>query len=350
VKAIRIAFILALAATPAAAQDKVKFEPKFVLNTAFFQQVTTDVKQTITVQGGSELKLTHSQTFQFKWLPVKQDGDKWILELTIEGMKLNVDIATNQVKYDSSATGAEAAGNNAALAEFFKNLTDPTTKFTVTLGKGGVVEKVDGKDEFLKKLGGANPQMEGILKKILTDESLKEMADPMHGLTTAAEKAVNDTWEKTTPIPLGPVGSYDRTLKFTYKGKEPGADAIYKVEANVSLAYKPPAADAADGLVFRIKSGDLKPINPKPGTYRFDATKGFVKDAELTVSLKGTLKVALGNNTETDVELFQVQTTKLETKDTTFKVERAPTAGPGVPPIPPKAPAPPPMPPMPPKK
>ena len=99
-----IAPLLCWFAAPVAAQERVKFEPKFVLNVPFYQQVGTEVKQTITVQGGSELKLAHSQTFQFKWLPTKLDGDKWTVELTIEGMKLKVDIATNQVNYDSAAT------------------------------------------------------------------------------------------------------------------------------------------------------------------------------------------------------------------------------------------------------
>ena len=349
-KAIRIAIVLAASVAPAAAQERVKFEPKFVVNVPFFQQVGTEVEQTITVQGGSELKLAHSQTFQFKWLPTKLDGDKWTVELIIEGMKLKVDIATNQVNYDSAATPTEAGsgGNNPALGEFFKNLKD--TKFLVTVGKGGVIEKVDGRDEFLKKLGGANPQMEGILKKILTDESLKEMSDPMAGLTVVGDKAVNEKWDKKTNLPLGPIGSYDRTLTFTYKAKEavaPGNDNVHKVEVDVQMAYKPPT-EAGEGLLFRIKGGDLKPFNPKPGFFRFDATKGYVKEAKLTVSLKGTLDVALGNNTETKVELVQTQTTTLKTQDSTFAVVAGPVPGPG-----PGAPpiiAPPPMPPMPPKQ
>ncbi len=343
-KAIRIAVIVILAAvavTPAAAQERVKFEPKFVKDVPFYQEVTTDVKQTITVQGGSELKLSHSQTFQFKWLPTKLEGDKWTVELTIEGMKLNVDIATNQVSYDSAAKATDGGGgNNPALTEFFKNLKD--TKFVVTFAKGGVVEKVEGRDEFLKKLGGANQQMETVLKKILTDESLKEMSDPMAGLTVAGDKAVNEAWEKKTNLPLGPIGSYDRTLKFKYVAKEPaaaGSDNVHKVEVDVEMVYKPPTENA-EGLLFRIKSGKLEPFNSKKGVYLFDATKGYVKEAELTVSLKGTLKVALGNSTESDVELIQTQTTKLKTQDSSFVVVAGPVPGPG---------APPPLPPMPPK-
>lgn len=332
-KAIRTLIALAAVAAPAVAQEKVKFEPKFVEKAAFFQSVTTDVKQTITVTGGSELKLAHSQTFMFKWEPLKQEGDKWTLKMKIEGMKLNVDISTNQVKYDSTNDKPDG-GNNPTLTEFFKNLKD--TEFTVTLGKGGVVEKVDGRDEFLKKLGGANPQMEGILKKILTDEALKEMADPMAGLT-GGDKAVNEKWEKKSNLPLGPIGSYDRTLTFTYKSKEasaPGNENVHRVEADVALTYKPPTENS-DGLLFRIKAGKLDPLNPKPGFFRFDANKGYIKEAELSLTLKGSLTVTVGN-TETVVDLYQEQKTVIKTQDSTFVVQAGPVPGPGVPPVTPK--------------
>lgn len=330
--AIRIALVL-VAAAPALAQEKVKFEPKFVVNTAFYQQVSTTVTQTIKVTGGSEIVLSHAQTFNFKWLPTKQDGDKWTVELTIEGMKLNIDVASNVVKYDSSAP--PDGGNNPVLADFFKKLTG--TKFTVTIGKGGVIEKVDGRDEFIKNLGGAaSQQMEGILKKILADEALKEMADPMAGLTAAGDKAVNEGWERKATVPLGPIGSYARTLKFNYKSKEAATD-IHRVEVTVDMTYAPPAAaDAGDGLLFRVKKGELTPQKVDAGFYRFDAKAGYVKEAEVTVTLQGKLTIALGNNTETEVGVFQTQKTKLETKDTSFNVQAGPVPGPGVPPIPPK--------------
>lgn len=328
-KAIRTLFVLAVVTAPAVAQEKVKFEPKFVAGPTgvFYQSVTTDVKQTITVAGGSELKLAHSQTFFFKWEPLKQEGDKWTLKMKIEGMKLNVDISTNQVKYDSTNDKPDG-GNNPTLTEFFKNLKD--TEFTVTIGKGGVVEKVEGKDDFLKKLGGANPQMEGILKKILTDEALKEMADPLAGLA-GGDKAVNESWNKPSKIALGPIGGYDRTLTFTYKQKEaaaPGNENVHRVETAIALTYTPPTENS-DGLLFRIKAGKLEPLNPKPGFFRFDANKGYVKEAELSLTLKGNLTVTVGS-TETQVDLYQEQTTKIKTQDTSFNVQAGPTAGPGV--------------------
>src|SRR6185295_9021722 len=105
----------------AAAQEKVKFEPKFEKDKAFFQKVTTNVEQTVKVQGGADSKLKHEQTFYFKWLPTKFEAEKWTVKLTIEGATLKVDMAGNPVSYDSTLE-QPAAGNNPGLTEFFKNL------------------------------------------------------------------------------------------------------------------------------------------------------------------------------------------------------------------------------------
>ena len=194
------------------------------------------------------------------------------------------------------------------------------TKFVVTVGKGGVIEKVDGRDDFLKKLGGANPQMENILKKILTDESLKEMSDPMAGLTPSVEKGVGEKWDKTTSLKLGPIGDYERKLSFEYKGKDTDQKELERVEVKAALTYKPPTTEV-DGLLFRIKSGDLTTQNPKAGTYLFDAKTGMLKKAELSVTMTGQLTVAIGT-TETVVNLNQTQTTTVLTADKSFVPEK----------------------------
>jgi Family of unknown function (DUF6263) len=311
--AVAVAAVAGVSAQDAA---KLKFEPKFELNKSFYQSVTTDVDQTVKVQGGNDLKLKHSQTFLFKWTPIKQDMDKWTVKLLIEGVKLKVEVASNPVNYDSTSDQPNA--NNPGLNEFFKNLLN--SEFTVTYGKGMVVEKVEGQETLLKNLGTANQQMEQLLKKILTTEALKEMSDPLAGLTPPAEKGKDETWDKTTALKLGPIGDYERKLTFTYKGKDTEQKELEKVEVKAALTYKPPTAEA-DGLLFRIKGGDLTTQNPKAGTYLFDAKTGQLKKAELSVTMTGTLNVAIGT-TETTVSLNQTQTTTILTQDKSFVPEK----------------------------
>ena len=315
----RLRFGLALACVAgllslASAQDKQKFEIKFEKDKPFYQELTTEVSQVVKVQGGADLPLKHKQTFYFKWLPLTQDKDKWVVKQTIEGVKMTVDIAGNPINYDSTDPNPSGSGTNPGLADFFKSLVG--AEFTITFGPGAKVEKVDGRDDFLKKLAGANPQMEQLLRKILSDEALKEMTDPSAGITPPGEQAVGSSWEKKTTLSLGPIGSYERTFKYTYKGKDPSKKDLDRVEVDAKLVYKAPT-DQADGLLFRIKSGNLETINPKPGVILYDPKLGRVVESDIGVTMKGTLNVSIGT-TDTTVELFQEQKTTTKTGDTSF--------------------------------
>ena len=75
-----------------------------------------------------------------------------------------------------------------------------------------------GKDDFLKKLATANPQLEPLLKKILSDDALKQMADPTFGFLPPTAKKVGESWDTTSTLPLGPIGTYTNKYKFTFKG------------------------------------------------------------------------------------------------------------------------------------
>jgi len=304
------------AAPVAPASDKLKFAPIFTIGKPFFQQVTTDVEQIVKVTGGSELKLKHSQIFFFRWEGMKVENTKTTAKLTIRGIKLKVDVANNPVNYDSTADQPNA--NNPGLNDFLKNLVG--ADLTVVFNEAMAVEKVEGQEELLKRLGAANQSVEQLLKKILTADSLKEMCDPLAGLTPDTPKGVGETWTKSTPIKLGPIGDYDRTLSFVYKGKDPEQKELERVEVTPKLAYKPPS-DAADGLLFRIKSGELNTVNPKPGYFLYDAKTGLLIKSELVVTMTGTLNVAIGN-TETTVMLNQTQTTTVQSSDKDYVAEK----------------------------
>lgn len=301
------------------AQDKQRFEFKFEKDKPFYQEMTTEVAQTIKVQGGSDLVQKHKQTFQFKWTPVAHEGDKWTIKQAIEGVKMAIDIAGNTIEYDSANPTAPGGAANPNLADFFSKLVG--SEFTVTLNaKTGTVEKVEGRDDFLKKLAAVNPQMEGVLKRMLTDEALKQMTDPTFGMVPPAEKAVGETWERKSTLSLGPIGSYEVTYKYTYKGKDPVRKELDRIEVETELNYQPPA-DQAEGLLFRIKGGDLKSEARKPDAapnyILFDPKTGRIEESSVSVRLKGTLNVTIGG-TDTNVELYQEQTTTVKTSDTSF--------------------------------
>ncbi|MBX9623002.1 MAG: hypothetical protein K2X82_04230 [Gemmataceae bacterium] len=319
-----LAVVLAVAAR---GQDKQSFAPKLEKDKAFYQKMRTEVTQVIKVQQ-QDLTQKQDSTFYFKWTPEKQDGDKWVLKEKIEGLTMAIDISGNPISYDSTKKDAAGSAGNPGLMDFFKNLEG--AEFGVTLNtKTWQVEKVDGKDEFVKKLGAGSPQMDSLLKKILTDDALKQMADPTYGLVPDQPKAVNETWEKKQTLNLGPIGSYEVTYKYTYKGKDPTQKDLDRVEVAPTLTYKPPA-DAPDGLLFKIKEGKMesKPLDPDqpPSVILYNPATGRLARATISLKLRGELTVTIGGQ-DTKVELEQRQTTTIEGSDTTLLPSAAPPAG-----------------------
>ncbi|MCI0701777.1 MAG: DUF6263 family protein [Planctomycetia bacterium] len=337
-----------LAATIGAQDRKfdLKFKDKDKL-VPFYQEMKTDVTQIIQVQG-QPLTQNQKSTFWFQWTPLSEEKAKegneeytrWKVKQKIEGLKMEIDISGNQIVYDSTKADTTGSAGNPGLLEFFKNLKD--AEFTVTLGKNYKVEKVDEEDKkkFIAKLSAGSAQMESLLKKVMTDEALKEMADPTYKLfpPDGAAKKKGDKWERKTMLPLGPVGTYELTYKFTYA--EPDKDGarkdMDKIEVETFITYAAPKENP-EGLLFRIKDGsklvtDTSGTPPgNKGVIYYDPKNQRIDYAEIKIKLKGELIVTIGG-TDTKAELTQEQKTVIQTKDTSF----LPGATPAPPPPPPK--------------
>jgi hypothetical protein len=324
-----VAALLALAiGATVAAQDKSRFELKLEKDKAFYQKMKTDVTQIIKVQN-QDLTQKQDSTFYFKWVPVKQEGDKWTLKQKIEALEMSIDISGNPITYNSQKKDQPGSAGNPGLMDFFKNLEG--AEFSVVLNtKDWKVEKVEGKDEFIKKLGAGNAQMDSLLKKIMTDDALKQMADPTFNLIPDAPKAPKDTWEKKQTLSLGPIGTYDVTYKFTYMGKDATKKHLDRIEATTTLTYKPPT-ESTEGLLFKIKDGKMesKPLDPGQTSFvLYNPATGRVEEAKIFLKLRGDLTVTIGG-TDTKVELDQTQVTTIESGNETFMKSETP-------PMPPK--------------
>ncbi len=293
------------APAPAAAGDKVDLKWKFEKDKPFYQEMTTKTQQDMQVMG-MPVKQSQDQTFYFSWQFKEEDKDKnTVVVQKIEGVKLTINVAGSPITFDSTAP----TGQNNALSEFFRALVG--SEFRLTLDKDNKVIKIEGRDEFLRKLTTANQQMESLLKSILTEEALRQMADPTFGVTPPGPKAKGETWEKESSLNLGPIGSYK--CKYTYKLEGVDKD-LAKIGVETALTYQPPPADSGVQLPFRIKEANLKSKNGK-GEITFDIKKGRLNTSQQKIELDGKLTIEIAGMT-TDVTLTQTQETTITTSDT----------------------------------
>ena len=287
-------------------QEPVKLEWKFQKDKPFYQDMNTKTKQTMKIMAMDTVTQNQDQTFIFSWTPLEQDKDKnWIIEQKIEGVKMDIEIGGNKISYDSTNPGA-STGN--PLADFFKALVG--SKFKITISPEMKVLKIEGKDDFLNRLVKANPQMESLLKQILGEEALKQMADPAFASLPPKAVKKGDTWKSDSKLDMGPIGVYDTTYTYTYEGKDGKLD---KIKVETILKYKAPEASAAGQLPFKIKAAKLDSMNAT-GTIWFDNDKGRLDHSDMKLTLEGKLTIEIGGMTS-EVDLTQEQDTKVKTTD-----------------------------------
>jgi hypothetical protein len=294
-------------------KDKVTLKWKFEKGKTFYQKLTTETDQTMTVNN-NPVKQTQKQTFYFSWTVDKVEGDTVLLIQKILGVVMDIDIGGSKISYDSTATGPNAATANAQnpLSEFFKQLKDAEFKITLDTKKLEVT-KIEGREEFLKKLVSANQQMKPLLEQILSEKALKEMAEPTFAVLPTEPKAKGESWTRKTQLDMGPIGKYENEYKYTYEGKD--EKGLHKIKVEATLVYSPPAEGTAGvgGLPFKIKEAKLKSSNSS-GMIYFDEAKGRVDRSNLSLELSGELSIEIGGQT-TKVDLKQTQKTGVESSD-----------------------------------
>ena len=273
---------------------KVTLEWKFKEKEPFYQTMKTTTTQTMKVMN-NDVTQKQEQTFYFMWMPEKQEGGKWILSQKILGVKMDIDIGGSPIKYDSTSAAANNTSN--PLSEFFKALVGSEFKVTVD-PKTLKIDKIEGREEFVKKLIDANKQMKPLLDQILSEKALKEMAEPTFAVVTTEPVEKGKKWTKQTTLDMGPIGKYTNDYTYTYEGEDKDLDTI-KVETK--LTYNPPEkTEGVGNLPFKIKTADLK-SKSSSGTVWFNRKKGRVEKSKTDLDLAGKLTIEIGGqSTEVD--------------------------------------------------
>jgi len=270
----------------------------------FYQEMTTDTTQNMTVMGQ---KITQAQkvTFYLSWTPVDYKDGNWTIKQKIEGVKMEIEIGGNKIPFDSTKKGP---GLN-PLSNFFKALVG--SEFTLVFDPDMKISKIEGRDKFLKKLVKENQAMEPLLNTILSDEALKQMSDPAFGVIPNKAVKKGDSWEKKSILNMGPIGSFNTTYRCRYEG--PDENHLQRIKVDPILEYLPPGPNAGGALPFKILKADLNSKESK-GDILFDSEKGRVRKSMIALRLAGRLTIEIGGMSS-DVTLDQTQTTTVKTSD-----------------------------------
>jgi len=291
--------------------DKVSMKWKFTKGKAFYQTMVTKTIQNMKVMN-NDVNQTQNQTFYFSWTPTKVDDAKGTatIEQKITGVVMDIEIGGSKIQYDSTK---EAAANN-PLGDFFKALVGSTFIIELDLKNYSVID-MKGREDFLTKLVKANPQMKPLLDTILSQEALKEMAEPVFAVVPTTEVAKGDKWKKTTKLDMGPIGKYQNTYDYTFTGPEGEGDKkVQVIDVKTTLEYTAPGEVVGQGgLPFKIKGAKLKSSSPV-GQIKFNPAKGRVEESTTKLSLTGELLIEIGGQT-TKVDLSQTQESKVTTSD-----------------------------------
>jgi len=289
-------------------QDKLEWK-SLKKDTSFFQTVETKTEQELKVSDMT-FKQKQNQTFLMEWTPKGEKDGKLTIEQKIIGVKMDLDIGGNKISYKPDDESKNP------MTQFFKTLEQ--AKFTLTVNtKTHKVEKVEGLDDLVKKLSAVNKSFEPVLKQILSEETIKTLAEPVFGVLPPDGTIPKDkTWESAkTTLKMGPLGSYTTVIKYTDEGADKNNAKVQKIKVEPELTYQKPedTKDNKGALPFTITKGTLTTQKAK-GTVYFDKDKGRVEKSDLHVELKGDLTVSIAQ-TENHVDLNQTQDVTVQTYD-----------------------------------
>jgi len=273
----------------------------------FYQELYTNTVQDMTVMG-MPIKQTQEQWFYVSWTPGKKDKDNWVVTQEIVDVKMMIDIGGNKIEYNSLN---ENQPSN-PMTDFFNKLRK--LKLTYHISPNFTVEKIEGRAEFVKELGGTNPQMEPLLKQILSEDALKQMAEPTWAAVPTKAVALNDKWTRSTTLNLGPIGSYTTDYTYVYEKADKN---LHTIDIKADLKYAAPKDKMAQaGLPFNIVAdGTTLKSTKGEGKAVFDSDKGRIATSDLTMMLEGNLVIEV-SGMKTTVELKQNQSAKVKTTNT----------------------------------
>jgi hypothetical protein len=279
--------VLLVGATAAPAFGQVKLEWKFNEGDKFYVEDVSTLKNKIGFMG-KEYDQTTKVTMVTSYKVDKKTSDSTVLTSKIE----NVEVKS-------------MAGLGESLDKMLEKLKGAVMK--ITLDKNNKITKFEGYEDFIGKLTAGDEETGKIIKKIITEDTLKQSSDQMFAFLPPNPVSKGDTWKHDAKVPFGGMGEFKASQEYTYLGKEAAGE---KVALKGSLTYLPPKGDSTFGL-FKIVRGNLKAEGAK-GTMFFDAAKGRPIRYSMAMVMRGTLTLDIvGMMTDMELTMDQSSTSRV---------------------------------------
>jgi RNA polymerase sigma factor (sigma-70 family) len=279
---------------------------KFEKGQPFYQILTTTTTQQMKVMN-NDVTQAQKQTFYFEWTPLEEKDGKWTMKQKILGVKMDIDIGGNPIKYDSTRAGGADASN--PLADFFNTLVGIESKLILD-AKTHAILRNDLRKDLIGKLGAANKHLQPLIDQILDEDAVKRMLEDAFGPIMGPARP-GDAWSTRRQLNMGPLGKYENRHRYTYEGREHNLE---KIAVKITTKYLSPGEPQGNvgALPFNIRKANL--CGNGTGFLYFDRAKGRLANSVLSATLGGTLEIEIGGQ-QTQVDLVQTQQTIVRTRD-----------------------------------
>jgi hypothetical protein len=263
------AFLLALIATPAAAQDAIPLKWSLKEGDKFFAKNVTDMDMSMMVMGQTiDVKMNITAVQRFKIIAAKQDAT------TVEMTTLSMDMTTG---------GPANIPGLGALGERMKGAT-----LTAVLDDNMTVTKIQGYDKFLDKLAGDDEAMRKQMQQQFSESTMSQMFSQVFSFGNNKPVKVGDTWPRTEKMT---VGGLDSVVKMKYK-LDSVTDGIAKMGWTGDMTLK--AGATLPGLPegFKVDKFEMK-ADKLGGSMKFDTKAGRLTESTQDADMNGSITVAL---------------------------------------------------------
>jgi len=274
------------------AQIKLSFNPEKGVKYEYQMEVVQNMKQNAM---GQEIPIETEMNGTYLMEIKNKTPQEIHAESTYQGFTFIVSSPMMKIKYDSKKPTENPSEMDKMFGKMFSTLIGKP--FTVVFSPDGSVKSVSGMGAIIESMLGAissdgqvAAQMGGLMTQQFSDESMRKMFEQSFNFYPEKAVKVGDSWNTEITMPINNI-NFDIKTRNTLK------------EVSNNMATIEVTSD------FDMDMGEGKLPGTQTGTMIVDTTTGMPVTSDVSLNIKGSIKV---QGMEIQMEL--VQKTKTTTK------------------------------------